>query len=89
MEFLTFEFYLIYKDVHKSHQLKHLYFLLFYLIGVSAVYFNNDVNYKDYYQNYAEKNSTIVLRVDKVLKYRFMDSLVNLPTTNLNIYKFY
>ena len=45
-----------------------LSFLLFYLIGVSAVYFNNDVNYKDYYQNYAEKNSTIVLRVDKVLK---------------------
>ena len=38
------------------------------MIGVSAVYFNNDVNYKDYYQNYAEKNSIIVLRVDKVLK---------------------
>ena len=39
-----------------------LSFLLFYLIGVSAVYFNNDVNYKDYYQNYAEKNSIIVFK---------------------------
>ncbi len=45
-----------------------LSFILFYLIGVSSVYFNNDINYKSYYQNYAEKNSTVILRVDKVLK---------------------
>jgi competence protein ComEC len=38
------------------------------LIGISAVYFNNDVHYKSYYQNYVGENSFVVLKVDKVLK---------------------
>ena len=45
-----------------------LSFILFYLIGISAVYFNNDVHYKSYYQNYVGENSIVVLKVDKVLK---------------------
>jgi competence protein ComEC len=45
-----------------------LSFILFYLIGISVVYFNNDVHYKSYYQNYVGENSTVILKVDKVLK---------------------
>jgi competence protein ComEC len=45
-----------------------LSFILLYLIGISAVYFNNDVHYKNYYQNYVGENSTVILKVDKVLK---------------------
>jgi competence protein ComEC len=45
-----------------------LSFILFYLIGISVVYFNNDVHYKSYYQNYVGENSIVVLKVDKVLK---------------------
>ncbi|MGK0325367.1 MAG: competence protein ComEC [Polaribacter sp.] len=45
-----------------------LSFILFYLIGTSVVYFNNDTHYKSYYQNYVGENSIVVLKVDKVLK---------------------
>jgi len=45
-----------------------LSFILFYLIGISVVYFNNDVHYKSYYQNYIGENSIVILKVDKVLK---------------------
>lgn len=46
-------------------------FLLFFLIGISVVYFNNAVNYTNYYQNYLKENSTAILKVDKVLKSSF------------------
>jgi competence protein ComEC len=45
-----------------------LSFILFYLIGISVVYFNNDVHYKSYYQNYIGENSIVILKVDKILK---------------------
>lgn len=45
-----------------------LSFLLFFFIGISAVYFNNDVNYKKYYQNHLSSNSTAILKVNSVLK---------------------
>jgi competence protein ComEC len=45
-----------------------LSFILFFLIGLSAVYFNNDAQYKNYYQNYAGENTAIIIRVDKTLK---------------------
>lgn len=45
-----------------------LSFAVFFLMGVSAVYFNNDLNYKKYYQNYVTENSVAILKIDKVLK---------------------
>jgi len=45
-----------------------LSFVLFFFIGVSATYFNNDLNYQNYYQHYLKESSTITLKVDKVLK---------------------
>ncbi|SDS31276.1 competence protein ComEC [Polaribacter sp. KT25b] len=43
-------------------------FILFFFIGVSAIYFTNDVNYNSYYQHSLKDNSSVVLKVDKVLK---------------------
>ena len=45
-----------------------LSFVVFFFIGISAVYFNNDVNYKKYYQNHLSSNSTAILKVNSVLK---------------------
>ena len=45
-----------------------LSFILFFLIGLSAVYFNNDAQYKNYYQNYVGEDTAIIIRVDKTLK---------------------
>jgi competence protein ComEC len=45
-----------------------LSFVLFFLIGVSTVYLNNDVNYKNYYKHHLKVNSTVILKVSKVLK---------------------
>jgi competence protein ComEC len=57
--------------LHHKKIITMLSFLLFFLIGISAVYFNNDTNYKNYYQNYATENTTVILKVDKVLKSGF------------------
>ncbi len=54
--------------LHHKKIITILSLVLFFLIGISAVYFNNDVNYKNYYQNYATENTTVILKVDKVLK---------------------
>ena len=43
-------------------------FILFFLIGISAVYFNTDEQYQNYYQNYVEENTFVIIRVDKTLK---------------------
>ena len=48
--------------------LTFLSFVLFFFVGVSVVYFNNDVNYKEYYQNHLSNNSTAILKVNSVLK---------------------
>ena len=45
-----------------------LSFSLFFLLGISTVYFNNDVNYSNYYKNYITNNSSSVIKVVKVLK---------------------
>ncbi|WP_298782455.1 ComEC/Rec2 family competence protein [uncultured Polaribacter sp.] len=45
-----------------------LSFVLFFFIGISTVYFNNDVNYSNYYKDYINDNSPSVLKIDKVLK---------------------
>ncbi|PQJ80768.1 ComEC/Rec2 family competence protein [Polaribacter porphyrae] len=45
-----------------------LAFIIFFFIGISSVYINNDSNYKDYYQNFSSDNNVLVLQVNKVLK---------------------
>ena len=43
-------------------------FLLFFLIGVSSVYVNDDCNYDNYYQYYITEDTTLFLQIDEVLK---------------------
>ncbi|PQB09006.1 competence protein [Polaribacter filamentus] len=45
-----------------------LSFILFFFIGVSATYFDNDSNYSSYYQNHLKETSALILKIDKVLK---------------------
>ncbi len=45
-----------------------LSFFLFFFIGVSSVFVNNSFNYNTYYKNYLKESSTVILKIDKVLK---------------------
>ncbi|MHB0753969.1 ComEC/Rec2 family competence protein [Polaribacter sp. M15] len=45
-----------------------LSFLLFFTIGVSSVFVNNDANHNKYFKNYLNTSATVILRIDKVLK---------------------
>jgi competence protein ComEC len=64
-----------------------LSFILFYLIGISTVYFNNDVHYKSYYQNYVGENSTVILKVDKVLKSGLFNDKYNVTIVQVDSIK--
>jgi competence protein ComEC len=64
-----------------------LSFILFYLIGISAVYFNNDGHYKSYYQNYLGENSTVILKVDKVLKSGLFNDKYNVTIVQVDSIK--
>lgn len=41
---------------------------LFFFVGISAVFFINDTNYKNYYQHVITEDSSVILKVQKVLK---------------------
>lgn len=43
-------------------------FILFFFIGVSSVFINDDRNYNSFYEQYFKENSTVVLQIHKVLK---------------------
>ncbi|SED95155.1 ComEC/Rec2 family competence protein [Polaribacter dokdonensis] len=43
-------------------------FFLFYFIGVSSVYINNDLNYDNHYSNHIEAHQLTFLKISKVLK---------------------
>ncbi|PWG06616.1 ComEC/Rec2 family competence protein [Polaribacter aquimarinus] len=43
-------------------------FLLFFFIGVSSVLINESRNYTDFYEQYLNENSSVVLQIYKVLK---------------------
>ena len=45
-----------------------LAFILFFFIGISAIFVNNDRNYVSYYESHLTTESSIVLKVSKVLK---------------------
>ncbi len=41
---------------------------LFFVVGISSVFVNNNQNYNNYYKNYVDDNSSVILKVTKVLK---------------------
>lgn len=43
-------------------------FLLFFLVGVSSVFVNDNHSYVNYYKDFLNDDSTVILKVDKVLK---------------------
>ncbi|WP_158840639.1 ComEC/Rec2 family competence protein [Polaribacter sp. L3A8] len=45
-----------------------LAFILFFFVGVSAVYLNDDRNYDSFYEHQLEDNATVILQIDKILK---------------------
>tara|TARA_B100000809_G_scaffold261040_1_gene309130 strand:- start:6289 stop:8304 length:2016 start_codon:yes stop_codon:yes gene_type:complete len=64
-----------------------LSFILFYLIGISSVYYNNDAKYKNYYQNYVGENSIVILKVDKVLKSGLFNDKYNVSIVKVDSIK--
>ncbi|UAM98703.1 ComEC family competence protein [Polaribacter litorisediminis] len=73
-------------------------FLVFFLIGVSAVFINNKENYKNYYSSYLNSNAQVTLKVTKILKsgmyaHKYeadviqVDTLKTKGTILLNIFK--
>ncbi|MDD7913516.1 DUF4131 domain-containing protein [Polaribacter ponticola] len=54
--------------VKRRQIITFLSFVLFFFVGVTVVYFNNDINYKEYYQNHLKDNSTAIIKVNSVLK---------------------
>ena len=43
-------------------------FLLFFFIGISVVYLNDDRNYDSFYEYHLKENSTVILQIHAVLK---------------------
>jgi competence protein ComEC len=73
-------------------------FLVFFLIGVSAVFINNKTNYQNHYKSYLNSNAQVTLKVAKILKsgmyaHKFeadviqVDTLKTKGTILLNIFK--
>ena len=42
--------------------------ILFFFIGISTVFVNNEKNYDNYYKSYLKDNASAILKVDRVLK---------------------
>ena len=42
--------------------------ILFFFIGISTVFVNNDKNYDNYYKSYLNADASAILKIDKVLK---------------------
>ncbi|MFY9243486.1 MAG: ComEC/Rec2 family competence protein [Polaribacter sp.] len=43
-------------------------FLLFFILGISSVFIDNSENYDSYYNHYLKENSSVILKIDKILK---------------------
>ena len=61
---LTILFFLVRHKVLRTL----LIFVIFFLIGISSVYFGDERNYNSYYEHHIEKNSIAILQIRKVLK---------------------
>jgi competence protein ComEC len=64
-----------------------LSFVLFFFIGVSATYFSNAINYNNYYQHSLKDTSTVVLKVDKVLKSGYYHDKYEVEVTQVDAIK--
>jgi competence protein ComEC len=75
-----------------------LAFLMFFFVGISAVFVSNKANYKNYYKSYLTDNNQVTLKVRKVLKSGMyndkfeadviqVDAVKTRGTILLNIYK--
>lgn len=75
-----------------------LAFLMFFFVGISAVFVSNKANYKNYYKSYLTDNNQVTLKVRKVLKSgmyndKFEADVIQVDTVKtrgtilLNIYK--
>lgn len=54
--------------LQKKKGITFIAFLLFLTIGISSVFINDSRNFKNYYSNFFEENTSVVLRISKVLK---------------------
>lgn len=61
-------FLLIFLFLNFRKSVTFLAFAYFFFIGISTVFIQNDANYSNYYERFLKDNSSVVLKVDKVLK---------------------
>ena len=61
-----------------------LSFLTFFLVGVSSVYFNNSINYSNYYKNHLVENAKVTLRVTKILKPNIYNDKYEVDVVRIN-----
>lgn len=54
--------------LHHKKAVTFLCSLYFFLAGVFLVFVNDDVNYSNYYRHFLQDHSTVVVKIDKVLK---------------------
>jgi competence protein ComEC len=64
-----------------------LSFLVFFFIGVSAVFINNKANYQNYYQSYLNSQAQVTLKVGKVLKSGIYDHKFEAEVIQVNSIK--
>jgi len=64
-----------------------LSFLVFFFIGVSAVFINNKANYQNYYQSYLNSEAQVTLKVGKVLKSGIYDHKFEAEVIQVNSIK--
>jgi len=58
--------------------------IVFFFVGVSSVYFNNDRNYKNYYKNYVAENSWGTFKVTRVLKPGYYNDKYEVEVIKIN-----
>ena len=61
-------FLLIFLFLNFRKSVTFLTFIYFFFVGISTVFIQNDANYSNYYERFLKDNSSVVLKVDKVLK---------------------
>lgn len=61
-------FLLIFLFLNFRKSVTFLTFIYFFFVGISTVFVQNDANYSNYYERFLKDNSSVVLKVDKVLK---------------------
>ena len=73
LDFLTTSLFLVFLSVliflvRNKVVRTSIAFLLFFFIGISSVYINDNRNYDSFYQHHLQDKSTVILQIDKILK---------------------